>query len=578
MKVRRYVRVSGLALVAFAVVGLVACGRGDSGDVWTDESGLLKYVPADSPYVFAQGEATPDEVMDKLGPWLESLATAYVQTFRTALQGQEGTAFNGEQLRMVNEMLTIAGELMTAEGLADAGITRESKVLIYGSGLLPVMRMTLTDGAKLEAAIARIESTAGVTSTEGTIGGQSYRYWGDDNARLVMAIVDSEVVFTATPTNLADQHLGLVLGDDLPANNIAASGKLDAIAEKYGFGSYWVGFVDVPQIAATFLDDPTAGIDAELLALAEYDHSMISPVCKTEIAGLAAVAPRLVVGYTALDAEQMAMNMVLELREDIAAGLQTIPAPVPGNGTFRADIMTVGMGFDVQAALDFVEARMDAIEADPFRCEYFAQLSAMIPTGRQMLMSQQMPPDVYAFKGMVIGLDAIEGLEQLANGGMPTEISARVLVASDNAPNLVAMGSMFSPELGAMQPNGNPVRVNVPIPLPIPLEVWAALTPTTVGIALGSDGDARLRELLAAPTSDLRPFMSWDVDFQSYYQLIGDVVAIAATMDPTVASEMTASATELMSLLTSGPFDREIYAVHFTANGVEMPTTVTFTD
>ena len=577
MKIWNSVRFSGLAIVALGAAALASCGGGEAGDVWTDESGLLRYVPSDSPYVFAQGQATPDEVMDKLGPWAESILTAYVDMLDTMLDQQVSLGASPDDLQMIDEILTIAGELTTAQGLADAGITRESKVLVYGSGLLPVMRVTLTDGALLEAAVARIESAAGVTSTKDTFAGQSYRYWGDAEARVIMAIVDDELVLTFAPTEHTDRHLGMVLGDDLPSNNIAASGKLAEIAEKYGFGPDYVGFIDVQQIAATFLADPTGGIDAELLAMIPYDHSTVPAVCKTEIGELAGVAPRLVMGYTALDADQMVSNTIVELRQDIATGLQGITAPVPGNGTFRADILTIGMGVDVQATLDFVEARIAAMEADPFRCEYFADLQAGLPMARQML-AQPIPPDAYAFKGLVIGIDSIEGLDQLMVGGMPTDISARVLVVSDNAPALVGMGAMFSPELGAMQTDGNPVRINLPIPLPIPLEVWAALTPASVAVAVGADGEARLRELLAAPVSEDRPFMSWDMDAQRYYALFGDIMSAATAFDPTLVPEQTQALSQIMGQIANGPFERQYYDVRFTPNGVEMPTTVTFTD
>ena len=88
MKIWNTVRLSGLAIVAMGAIALASCGGGGSGDVWTDESGLLRYVPADSPYVFAQGQATPDEVMDKLVPWVESIVTSYVAMLDTMVEEQ----------------------------------------------------------------------------------------------------------------------------------------------------------------------------------------------------------------------------------------------------------------------------------------------------------------------------------------------------------------------------------------------------------------------------------------------------------------------------------------------------------
>ncbi len=578
MKISNIVRLSGLEIVAFSATTLTSCGGGGSGDVWTDESGFLRYVPADSPYVFAQGQATPDEVMDKLAPWAESIVAGYVDMLDTMVGQQANLGANPQDLEMIDQLLTIVGDLTTAEGLADAGITREAKLLVYGSGLLPVIRLSPIDGAKLEAAVARIESSAGQTSAQDTFEGQSYRWWGDFEARVILAIDDDEVVLTFAPTKHFDRHLGMVLGDELPANNIAASGKLDEIAEKYGFGPDYVGFVDVQQVAATFLAEPAGGIDAELLAMIPYDHSDVSAVCKSEIGDLAAVAPRMVVGYTAMDAEQMASNMVIELRQDIAEGLQGITAPVPGNGTFRADVLTLGMGVDVQATLDFVEARMAAMEADPFRCEYFAEFQSMLPMARQSLASQPIPPEVYAFKGLVIGIDGVEGLDQIAAGGTPTDISARVLVAADNAPSLVQMGGMFVPELAAMQTNGDPVRLTLPPMLPIPLEVWAALTPTTIGLAVGADGEARLRELLESPVSDDQPFMSFDMDAQRYYALFAEVMDVVSVFGPAAVPGEAQALNQVMSQLANSPIERSYSDVRFTANGMEMPSTMTFTD
>jgi hypothetical protein len=575
MKIRFGVGLSRLVGIAVAAALAASCGGG-GGDPWTDESGLLRYVPADSPYVIAQGDLPPDELMDKLGPWAEQVVGAYIDMFRSMGTAPDGAALTGADAAMIEEWLTLAGELMTVDGLSEAGITRESKTLLYGSGLLPVMRVTLSDGAKLEAAVARIETTAGEPAAVATSGGHSYRYWGDEMARLVMAIVDDELVLTMAPTEHIDAHLGIVL-NELPDENIAASGKLEEIASRYEFGPHYVGFLDVQQIAATFTEGPTAGIDAELLALMQYDPASLSASCRVEIDEMAAVMPRWVAGYTAFDASEMTMNMVVELRQDIAAGLQTITAPVPGLGTLRADLMSLGFGIDVPAALAFIESRLDAIEADPYQCEYFADIQSGIPAVRQGL-SQPMPPEIYALKGVFIALDAVRGLDLLASGQMPSEVSARVLVASDNAPGLVAMGSMFSPEVASLQTDGTPVRINLPIPLPMPLELWAALTPSAVAMAVGPNGEARLRELVAAPASDARPFMSWDMDMRAYYQLFGEIMDVASTFDPTMLPQQTVAMSQMMGQLANGPFEREFYDVRFTTNGVEMPTTITLSD
>jgi hypothetical protein len=217
------------------------------------------------------------------------------------------------------------------------------------------------------------------------------------------------------------------------------------------------------------------------------------------------------------------------------------------------------------------------MEADPYQCEYFADINSGIPAARQSL-SQPIPPEINGLKGIFVALDAIRGLDLLASGQPPSEVSARVLVASDNAPGLVAMGAMFSPEVASLQSDGTPVRINLPIPLPMPLELWAALTPTAVALSVGPNGEARLRELVAAPASDARPFMSADIDMRRYYEVFGEIMDAASSFDPTIIPQQTLAMSQMMGQLGNGPMERETYDVRFTANGVEMPTTITLSD
>lgn len=573
MNIRESVRFCG-AIVA--VVAIASCSRGAK-TPWGDGSGLLKYVPADTPYVFAQGEALPDELWDKLQPFTESILSAYFELGRTALADAAANgSMSDEERERASALLDAAADLMTAEGLENTGLSRASKVVIYGNGLLPVIRVTLTDGAKLEATVARIETAADTKAAVATSGGHSYRYWGDDETRVVLAIVGDEVVLTASPTALLDRHLGAVLGDQLPAQNIAASGKLGEIASKYEFGPHYVGFIDVRRIAATFLDQP-AGIDADLLAQMDYDRSELSDVCRTELTNAANIAPRMVLGYTQLDAERMAANAVVELRSDIASALVPISAPVPGLGTLGEGLMSVGMGIDIRAARNFVESRLDALEADPFECELMAGIADGIPEMREGL-NQPLPPQVTDLRGFLFVLDDVEGLGGLATGQMPSEISARLLLASENAPGLTALAAMFSPEVAALQPNGQPVRINLPMPMPVPLDTYAALTPKALGLAVGRDAEARLRRLLAAPTDPTKPFSSWELDYKGYYALFNDLMALAASANPNTPAATLLPMQRLMTQLADGPIDRETFDMRFTANGIEMPITVTLVD
>ena len=569
------VKLARLVMASIVLTATAACDRGDR--VWSDESGLLKYVPADTPYVFAQGEALPDDYVDKMQPWIGSILAGYQGLLRAELDAAGGNAaLDPTERQRTDALLRVATELMTVAGLENAGFTRDSRVVFYGSGLLPVARVTLSDGAKFEATVARIEEAAGAKAPVATSGEHAYRYWDDENVRIAIAVIDNELVLTGSPTALAQRHLSTVL-EGLPAENIAASGKLRDIASKYEFGPHYVGFIDVERLTGVFVDDPT-GINADLLGLMDYDASDLSPVCKAEIRGLANVAPRLVGGYTRIDAEQIDANAIVELRQDLATGLAGITAPVPGLGTLRAGLMSFGMGLDVGAARDFYAARLNALEADPFECELLSGLADAVSGGREML-NQPVPPQVFDVRGVLLALDEVGSLAALSSGAPPSDLGVRLLVASDNAPGLAAMGAMFSPEVAGLQPDGEPKRINLPVPMPVPLDVYAALTQNALALAVGRGAEARLRELLDAPVAESRPFMAWDIDYRRYYELVDEVMTLGAAVDPASSPPaQVAAARQMMELMSSGPIERGTFDMRFTANGVELPMVMTLAD
>ena len=195
--------------------------------------------------------------------------------------------------------------------------------------------------------------------------GEEYKYLDFDKARLLIATLDDQAVITIVPVQFDDDQLARVLGITKPAKTLADSKGLDALAEQYGFSDYFSGYVNNERIASTFLGDAT-GLDEDLLAIFEYDASDLSDTCKTEFMELVGIAPRAVFGYTAMNDEYIDSVFVVELREDIAEGLATIPTAVPGLGQDFGGLMSFGFSLDPMAARQFYEARLDAMEADPF--------------------------------------------------------------------------------------------------------------------------------------------------------------------------------------------------------------------
>ena len=571
-------------ILAVCFLSLVTAACTDSSDETASapalDPGLLKYVPADTPYIFGMLDPLPDEVADKLEPKIDAILTSYRVVLQTIVEisaekysdSQGGDGLPDEAADALEEL---AG-LLSIEGFRSAGIERDSTMVLYGVGLLPVMRMTLSDGALLDAAITRIEAKAKGSMSVATIDGQSYRYAGDEEARLIIAVIDNEFVLSIVPTNLTDELLKSVLGLTLPSSSIAESGELQKIIDDNGYLSHSVGLVNMERIVATFINDQS-GVNQEALALMDYDVSELDDVCKSEIREMSGIAPRIVTGYTEMSVDRFVSNTIFELRSDIAAGLATLPAPVPGLGSEQGGLFSFGMSIDLLAAREFYESRLDSMEAGPYECELFADLQKSVEQGREAL-NQPIPPIVYGFKGFLAVVEDIKGMD-LANKQPPTSADLRILVTTDNAAGLLAMGAMFSPEIAGLdiQPDGEPVKFESQQLAGVADAAYVAMTDNALAVSIGQDNEARLADMLFAAIVEPHPFMSMEMDTARYYEFIAKAMDIDDDEEDPTPPELKAAIGDILDVV-GDMFSRMSFQVEFTERGVEFPTNIVLSE
>ncbi|MGI9272326.1 MAG: hypothetical protein ACR2QT_11160 [Woeseiaceae bacterium] len=571
-----------VAIVAFTT--LVACSdsdeKGGTSAAFTAADSLLSYVPADSPYVLASLAPLPDDVMDKLEPQIDRILESYeVLLQEIAVMAAAEVDGKGADDEEAQKALAVVGELstlMSLDGLRGAGIARDSKAVIYGNGLLPVMRLELTDGALFEAALARIEKSADEKMDVATISGNPVRYIAVEEMKILIAVLDTQVVVSAAPTSFDDSQLSALLGFTEPASSITSTNVLQGIASKYDYNDYFVGYVDIVRIAETMTGD-ASGLDAALFEMAGGNDDM-SDVCRAEIRSMAGVAPRMVMGYTDISTERFDSQIVFEMREDIAKGLTAWPTAVPGLGGDPGGLMSFGMSIDVMAVREFYEEQLDAMEADPYECEYFADLQAGVAQGR-MALQQPMPPMVYDFRGMVGIIQDIEGLDMAAQTP-PTSVDGQFLFAMDNAPALVSLGTMMSPELAGLnlQADGEPVLLDLPQAQMLGGDVYLAMTDDAVAMSVGDGAEDELGDMLSADAKENGTFFSFSMDAGRYYSFMGEAMAMAEDDDDNPMSPKFQAAMQDMMLAVAEIYDRMSVDVRFTEDGIVIDSGVTLGD
>ena len=559
------------ALLSFAVIIFsISAAHAASGN----SVDLLKYIPADTPYVFASTEPMPKKLADKLEPTVDEILQAYQSIVRytvdeqfAKMESSEEGADEAERFRGVAD--EIVG-LMSLEGIRGVGIERESAFAMYGNGLLPVLRFELSKSSLFDAAIERIEEKSGTALLLGDAGGESYKYLDADKVRLIVATLDDQAVITVVPSAFDESQIALAIGAKTPRNSLKKSKAFRAIRKEYDYSEHLLGYIDLQRIAAVFTGNATESDKALFAAIGEHAPEL-SETCSAEVMEMASIAPRVVFGYSDLSSDQIRSSMVIELRDDIAEGLATIPASVPGLGADFGGLMSFGLGLNPMALREFYEGRLDAMEADPYECEKFAELQAGVAKGREAL-NQPLPPVVYSFRGFVANVADIQGLD-MAGGTSPESIEASILIAMENAEALVMMAAMFDPQIAALNllPDGKPVKLDMPQLAEMADQAFAALSANALTVSLGDNAEEVSAEMLNADSPKSAPFMSMSMDSARYYSMIGDSMAEVSQGDE--AEKMPEAIREAMRdvmALSGSMYERMSFEMRFTERGVEI--------
>ncbi|MDH4005622.1 MAG: hypothetical protein OEV32_12335, partial [Gammaproteobacteria bacterium] len=566
--------------LAICALGVAACGKSteepEIASPLTDNSGLLRYVPADTPYVFGTVAPPPDEFMDRIEPKVDRLLKAQSEFLRVvASEVQTGDGEDSAEAEPIGAVMDELRSLMSLEGLREAGVTRDSTVILYGNGLLPVLRVALSDASLFEDLISRIEAEAGEQLPVAEVDGNPYRYVEDEGIRLVIATIGNEFVLTAAPESLDDAALARLLGLTLPAESIADSGKLRDIANEYGYLHEYVGLVDTVRLADTFIEEPE-GLDARLLDIMGYDAGALSDVCKAELRSLAKIAPRVVAGYEEVSAGKIRSTTVVELRDDIAAEITAFAAPVPGLGRIYDGLFSLGMSLKAEAIRSFFDTHVAALRENPWECEHLADAQDGLFAASEQALAQPVPPVLYDFHGFLLVVEDMEGFD-FGRKQPPESLDASFLLAIDNAQGLLAMGQAMIPQLAEMniEPDGKARRFDLPEAEAGAESAWIALTDSAIALSVSEDGETVLPAMLKAEGVTPPPFMSMGLDGARYY------TALAAAMreddDEEMSEEMREALSDVMTVAADF-YERLQIDVTFTDRGIEIDTDMSLAD
>lgn len=499
------------ALVAGAAL-LAACGKS------VDNSAPLAFVPADTPYVYANIEPAPKAVTEQWSRRMHEYLPAALGIYENALDRIGATAKPDEAhaIAAARALIDTLKTHDTWDKLSELGLKPDMRMAFYGVGLVPVLRMELGDAAKFRAAIADIERKSGATLATAKVGNQDYWHIDAGQVMGILAIEGSQLVATVAPANASDALKRTLLGIDRPAKSLADSDDLDKLAKQYGFSNYGEGFVDVVKIAER-LTGPAQGSDREIATAFDLPTGGSDAACKNEYVELAHKFPRLVMGANELTPQRMRITAQLEMQPALAAQLATALGAAPGTGKPGEGVMDMALSLPVLKLKDFWITQADAVAAKPFSCASLAGLNSGFADLKKKI-DITIPPPASDLTGVRFTLDSFD--LGAAPGAMPA-VTGKVLMASDNPAAALAMAQMAMPPLKNLKiaADGKPVALPAGAIPKLDLPVFAAMSPKALAVALGAGEDASLGAYLNAPAANEPVFFRMSFSGKFYAML-----------------------------------------------------------
>jgi hypothetical protein len=492
-------------------VAIAACGGGapQPGTLssrWAAPP-ILSHVPADTPYLVAVLDPMNEAMRRRM---MQGFDDRLLQTLRT-LDKASGFGHDKPEPWM-KVVMALANEVKGKDPQKwgeQLGFNPRGRFVLYGLSIWPVVRLEVSDPARLRAAIARVLSAAGLSPEQRTFEGRSYWTAGSAQISFVAAVLDREAVAALVPTGSLDQVLPLVLGTRTPPTSLAATSTVPDLLAHHHFLGTLLAYFDAHNLVDIVAGARPGPLDAPLRA----GIGRVSPVCRADLDRLAAIAPRLVIGYRRLDDTGLEAAAVIETSPGVVAALRkvraTVPevvAPVPGH-----PLVALGAALDPRELIEWLRSVTRELREHPFGCPWFNDINEAGGELAQTL-SRPLPPTWLGLRGFSLTLD----------DATPPNITGHVVVAGERVADLVSSLAGTIPVFAGIprNPDGKPIALPLQqFQLPV-RSAHLALTMDRLVIAAGNDSARRATEHLATPAPKHSPLALMAFDIPRFQQLL----------------------------------------------------------
>ncbi len=500
--------ISGLMAGALAL-SLTSCG--DSKDQQEQvaqeaiaDSGLLAFVPADTPYVFTNSRPFPRATTEKLlVNGNAEIEQADKELQQLIAMEQFDTPEEKQTVLLIQAILAELQGKMSADGLASLGLLIDGRSLAFGMGVLPVIRTEIGDPQKVQDFIARVEKRSGKSASQQRIGEQSYRRFELDQLVGIIAVTDKYLIAALLPAKAEADLLPLVLGDRMPTASLADSETFKQMIKDNGYLSFGEGYIDLVKFTEIVLGE-SQGMNALIFSALGGVSTELSPACNKMVKNLVKSVPRITGGFTGVSDNGYSMRVVVETSADIAFRLQRIASPVPGLGIDNNSMLSLGLALNLPELRDALKAGMMNVLEQGRVCEMIDEKE----------ISQAMQSLDMAFNPMITG---VKGFNIQVNDVVfdqqnitPKTVDAQLLLAADDPRSVTGMLGMLNHKFTQLQipADGTPVVLPLEELSPDIPATHIAIKDKALVISTGGDAERKSAMSFAAPLASPAPIFA----------------------------------------------------------------------
>lgn len=452
------------------------------------EAAFLDHIPADTAYYYVSTAPTADYVRMQIAMNRELYGELLAGLGRIEEHRPEDLRELPSTYAALFALLERIGPELTEEAIASLGIDVVSQIAIYGVGVLPVVRMHVTERADLVATLEALERAFEVTPEVSRRGAWDVRRYQLGEMALLVAHDDREVaaaLVEASPPDRIEEMLAHLVCETRPERSLASTGAVETLVARFELPAQQVGSFDVGAVLA------------QAAALQPPGHEEDEEVSTECLLSLANSIPRVALGMSSTP-DRIQGKLVFELEPASVSALAARVHTVPGltRESSAGASVAIALGLDVADSLERMGGAFTSWSRLP-GCASFTQLAESGATISQGAASLRATP----FGQLRAGSVLVYGLE--LGGDVPALSHALAFVAADDPSGVVGMLlSFLAPNTPAPVPGAPPTRLDVPAAPPLPAPLHIAVSDRAAGVAAGpgaaDDLAARLAERPAA--------------------------------------------------------------------------------